>query len=189
MVKRKWARSVPRMHVRLWFGAKVVLSRGEFAGRLQIVKRGSIQRGVAVLRSPRCGHEGPSSPARAAPFQRGRFSAARHEPRPADRTWQPGKGLQKRSSTLVKQVLTALGADDHAHHLERRAGPPHGVHRLRPDGPEADLLDGGPRPAASDPGDIRGTSTRSTTLEHVRFARVIDPEGNKVELWQPPAGQ
>ncbi|WP_437494991.1 VOC family protein [Sorangium sp. So ce1014] len=25
--------------------------------------------------------------------------------------------------------------------------------------------------------------------EHVKFAWVIDPEGNKVELWQPPAGQ
>ena len=31
-----------------------------------------------------------------------------------------------------------------AHHHERRAGPPHGVHRVRPDGPEADLLNGGP---------------------------------------------
>ena len=25
--------------------------------------------------------------------------------------------------------------------------------------------------------------------EHGRFGWVIDPEGNKVELWQPPAGQ
>jgi predicted enzyme related to lactoylglutathione lyase len=25
--------------------------------------------------------------------------------------------------------------------------------------------------------------------EYGRFAWVIDPEGNKVELWQPPAGQ
>jgi predicted enzyme related to lactoylglutathione lyase len=25
--------------------------------------------------------------------------------------------------------------------------------------------------------------------EHGKFAWVIDPEGNKVELWQPPAGQ
>ena len=29
---------------------------------------------------------------------------------------------------------------DHAHHLKRRAGSPHGVHRVRTDGPEADLL-------------------------------------------------
>ena len=33
---------------------------------------------------------------------------------------------------------------DHAHHLKRPAGSPHGVHRVRPDGPEADLLNGGP---------------------------------------------
>ena len=39
---------------------------------------------------------------------------------------------------------------DHAHHLERRAGPHHGVHRVRPDGPETDLLTGRPRPAASE---------------------------------------
>ena len=25
--------------------------------------------------------------------------------------------------------------------------------------------------------------------EYGKFARVIDPKGNKVELWQPPAGQ
>jgi predicted enzyme related to lactoylglutathione lyase len=25
--------------------------------------------------------------------------------------------------------------------------------------------------------------------EYGKFAWVIDPEGNKVELWQPPAGQ
>ena len=25
--------------------------------------------------------------------------------------------------------------------------------------------------------------------EHGKFAWVIDPEGNKVELWQPPQGQ
>lgn len=25
--------------------------------------------------------------------------------------------------------------------------------------------------------------------EHGKFGRVIDPEGNKVELWQPPARQ
>ena len=25
--------------------------------------------------------------------------------------------------------------------------------------------------------------------EYGKFGRVIDPEGNKVELWQPPAGQ
>jgi predicted enzyme related to lactoylglutathione lyase len=27
------------------------------------------------------------------------------------------------------------------------------------------------------------------TTEYGKFAWVIDPEGNKVELWQPPAGQ
>jgi len=30
------------------------------------------------------------------------------------------------------------------HHLKRRAGSPHGVHRVRPDGPGADRLNGGP---------------------------------------------
>jgi predicted enzyme related to lactoylglutathione lyase len=25
--------------------------------------------------------------------------------------------------------------------------------------------------------------------EYGRFAWVVDPEGNKLELWQPPAGQ
>lgn len=29
----------------------------------------------------------------------------------------------------------------------------------------------------------------STDSEYGKFAWVLDPEGNKVELWQPPAGQ
>jgi len=30
---------------------------------------------------------------------------------------------------------------------------------------------------------------KSEDSEYGKFGRVIDPEGNKVELWQPPAGQ
>jgi predicted enzyme related to lactoylglutathione lyase len=30
---------------------------------------------------------------------------------------------------------------------------------------------------------------KSDESEYGKFAWVIDPEGNKVELWQPPAGQ
>ncbi|EKU26770.1 glyoxalase [Xanthomonas translucens pv. graminis] len=30
---------------------------------------------------------------------------------------------------------------------------------------------------------------RVDDAEYGKFARVIGPEGNKVELWQPPAGQ
>ncbi len=30
---------------------------------------------------------------------------------------------------------------------------------------------------------------KTETSEHGRFGWVIDPEGNKVELWQPPEGQ
>jgi predicted enzyme related to lactoylglutathione lyase len=29
----------------------------------------------------------------------------------------------------------------------------------------------------------------SSESEYGKFAWVIDPEGNKVELWEPPAGQ
>ena len=66
-------------------------SRGEFAGRLQIVKRGSIpaRRRSAPPSAVRFVRVGRAPRARAAPFQRSRFSAARHEPLPADRTRNP----------------------------------------------------------------------------------------------------
>ena len=32
-------------------------------------------------------------------------------------------------------------------------------------------------------------STRSDESDYGKFGWVIDPEGNKVELWQPPVGQ
>jgi len=43
---------------------------------------------------------------------------------------------------------------EHAHHHERRAWSPYGVPRVRPDGPEADLLNGAPshKRALCDPG-------------------------------------
>jgi predicted enzyme related to lactoylglutathione lyase len=33
------------------------------------------------------------------------------------------------------------------------------------------------------------TSEKSDDTEYGKFGWVIDPEGNKVELWEPPAGQ
>jgi len=30
---------------------------------------------------------------------------------------------------------------------------------------------------------------KTETSEHGKFGWVIDPDGNKIELWQPPAGQ
>jgi len=51
-----------------------------------------------------------------------------------------------RRSPGEREPRVRLGAyqvsGDYAHDLERRAGPPHGVRRVRPDGTEADLLNG-----------------------------------------------
>jgi hypothetical protein len=67
---------------------------------------------------------------------------------PAAFQWAAGTYSGGRHGPGNREPRVRLGAckvrRDHAHHLERRAGPSHGVHRVWPDGPEADLLNGGP---------------------------------------------
>ena len=67
---------------------------------------------------------------------------------PAAFHWHPALTVVAADGPGDREPRVRLGARqvprDHAHHLKRRAGSPHGVHRVRPDGPEADLLNGGP---------------------------------------------
>ena len=62
---------------------------------------------------------------------------------------------------------------DPAHDLERRAGPPHGVHRVRPDGPEADRLNGGPAPIGPQPSDMLDQTTCVISASHVLSAKPL----------------
>jgi hypothetical protein len=63
---------------------------------------------------------------------------------PAAFHWHPALTVMAAAVLAIREPRVRLGARqvprDRAHHLERRAGPPHGVRRVRPVGPEADLL-------------------------------------------------
>jgi uncharacterized membrane protein len=65
---------------------------------------------------------------------------------PAALHWHPALTVLAATALTIRDPRVRLGARqvprDHDHHLKRRAGSPHGVRRVRPDGPEADLLNG-----------------------------------------------
>ena len=65
---------------------------------------------------------------------------------PAALHWQPSLTILAATVLAVESLVFVGGTRQvprgHAHDIERRAGPAHGVHRIRPDGSEADLLTG-----------------------------------------------
>jgi hypothetical protein len=63
--------------------------------------------------------------------------------------WHPKLTVLAAPALAIESLVFIWGARevrrDHAHHHERGARPPHGVHRLRPDGPEPGPLTRGHR--------------------------------------------
>ena len=91
---------------------------------------------------------------------------------PAAFHWQPPLTILAAAVLGGREPRVRLGARQvprgRAHDLEWRAGPPHGVHRVRPDGSEADLLTGGP-PNVTGSGLTIHSSRRRFAIIHVRL--------------------
>ena len=91
--------------------------------------------------------------------------------------WQRERSLVGAGDPVIIHRGARQVPRDHTHNRERRAGPPDGVHRVRPDGPEPDV-----KPVATTPR-RPGTVAANDPLSRVDTAHV--PGRSRRSSWMP----